>query len=690
MNIYDLELGIHRRDANYYQVELRLTIPHTDAEDADKDKHASGAIAVDVSDLLALWPDKVTFGRRLGEYVLGASALRDKFGEARRKARENSCPLRLRIFIGQSAPELHSLPWETLVDPIDGVRLAVSEQVFLSRYLSSSNWQRVRLRPRSQLRALVAVANPRNLPIGLEPLDRDGELGRAVKALGSLHTTVLDHHGPVTLNALGAALREGYDVLYLVCHGQLVEGRPYLWLENERGEAAPTSDDELSACVQDLLHRPRLIVLGACNSAHSPLEGVASGIGPRLAQDGIAAVLAMQGPISLATAEHFLQTFFAELQQCNGQVDQAVSRARRALDNADDAWVPALFTRLRGGHLWYEPGFSSDRGDADDKWPALISRLRDGECTPILGPDLSEQLFGSRRDLAGEMARDFRFPLDPHDSDDLPQVAQFLSVNQDDDFVPTSLAVYLCERLQRRHSAVLSPELRAFVPRRADKRKVILTLDLMVNEVWRARNQGRPDDTFSVLARLPVPVYVTADPTNLLLTALSDAGKRPYSVVAPWQQPAGERHWPIPSVEEPIVYFLYGRLQEPRSLVLTEDAFFDYLIGVTQNKEDIPVKVRDALVKNSLLFLGFRVDDWNFRAFFRSLVAQEGRMLRLKRTHIAVQITPEDGRLLEPERARRYLRDYFSTGAAISIAVYWGGADDFVRRLHERWEEASG
>jgi hypothetical protein len=121
-------------------------------------------------------------------------------------------------------------------------------------------------------------------------------------------------------------------------------------------------------------------------------------------------------------------------------------------------------------------------------------------------------------------------------------------------------------------------------------------------------------------------------------------------------------------------------------VVLTEDDYFDYLIGVTSNKDLIPSVVRRALADTALLFLGFQMDDWNFRVLFRSLMSQEGRGRRNRYAHVAVQIDPEEGRTLAPERARRYLETYFQ-GADISI--YWGSAEDFIRELQRRWEASS-
>ena len=71
-----------------------------------------------------------------------------------------------------------------------------------------------------------------------------------------------------------------------------------------------------------------------------------------------------------------------------------------------------------------------------------------------------------------------------------------------------------------------------------------------------------------------------------------------------------------PSAERPLVYHLFGRLSVPKSVVLTEDDYFDFLIGVTTNNDLIPAVVRRALADTALLFLGFNLDEWDFRVLF--------------------------------------------------------------------------
>jgi hypothetical protein len=132
-----------------------------------------------------------------------------------------------------------------------------------------------------------------------------------------------------------------------------------------------------------------------------------------------------------------------------------------------------------------------------------------------------------------------------------------------------------------------------------------------------------------------------------------------------------------------LIYHLFGNLRQHHSVVLTEDDYFDYLIGVTSNRDLIPGVVSRSLADTALLFLGFQMDDWNFRVLFRSLRSLEGRRRRGRFAHIAVQIDPEGGRILEPGRARRYLERYFQGG---DITIFWGSLDDFISQLRERWE----
>jgi hypothetical protein len=133
-----------------------------------------------------------------------------------------------------------------------------------------------------------------------------------------------------------------------------------------------------------------------------------------------------------------------------------------------------------------------------------------------------------------------------------------------------------------------------------------------------------------------------------------------------------------PTVERPLVYHLFGHIAEPDSLVLTEDDYFDYLMGLTRNNDLIPVQVRRALTDTSLIFLGFQLDDWNFRILFRSIMNRDSGSRRKRYAHVAGQLTPNEDRLLYPERAQRYLESYFQDS---DISIFWGSVEDFMHEL---------
>jgi hypothetical protein len=257
-------------------------------------------------------------------------------------------------------------------------------------------------------------------------------------------------------------------------------------------------------------------------------------------------------------------------------------------------------------------------------------------------------------------------------------VAQFLAIQQDPMFPRDELEATLELAITRRYGDTLPPDMQG------------APLDELIETIGRQEREADPTQPHRVLANLPLPIYITTDPSNLLKHALIDAGKDPQVELCRWNSYLED----LPSIydddpnyrpteQRPLIYHLFGNLEEPDSLVLTEDNYFDYLIGVTSNKDLIPAVVRRALVDTALLFLGFQMEDWNFRVLFRSIMSREGRSRRRDYAHVAAQVTPEEGRILEPERARRYLEQYFQD---TNISMYWGSVEDFTKELTKQME----
>jgi hypothetical protein len=679
----DLELSLDISGLpGLYSIDLRFNMSGGDG-DILPIRQGATLISFNLKRLEELTHDHEAYGQELSNTLFAEESIRAAFTRALTSTHDQRIGLphgehlllRMRLFIGSGARLLHYLRWETLRNPVDGTLISTGQDILFSRYLGGSEWPATPSQPRDDLRALVVIANPTNLGrYKLPPIDVEGELKRTSAGLGTVSMTALASSGKATLNNMVAHLRDGFDILYVVCHGAWKPKTrdSWLWLENEDGTVALVSGSDLIARLRDLQQRPRLIVLTACQSAKRDGEeahqhdAMPASLGPRLAQAGISAVVAMQGNISMQTVDEFMPVFFQALQK-HDPIDQAMALARSAVRERDDFWMPVLFMNLRSGRIWYAPGF----GKEFPKWPTLISKIKKGRCTPIIGFGLDEALIGSSRDIARHWAETYHFPMAPHDQEDLPQVAQFLAINQDESYPPDELISYLSREIFQRYHEHLPPELDSTTS----------TLDELISAVGKLLRERDPLDPYRLLAQLPVPIYINTNPTSLLEAALIDAGKVPHVALCPWNEKI-ERTQKLllekPTPQRPLVYHLFGHIRDPESLVLTEDDYFDYLIGATTNRDLIPGIVRRALVDTALLFLGFQLDDWNFRVLFRSIMKQEGRERMSQYAHIAVQIDPQESHILDPEGARGYLESYFRNG---NMHIFWGSVHDFIRKL---------
>jgi len=656
----DLEIAIRKKDERTFALGMRFNGPGDDAElRADPDP----IVEFDPASVRNFFPDQ--YGRELAAAFFTAE-VKLWFGRFRTAAQQQEAILRVRFTIEPSAPELHSLHWETLRDPdLADEPLFLGEQTIASRFLASGqDWRPIRLRPKSRLTALAVIANPsRAGQLELEPIDVEAERALVQETLRDIDVTILGSGGPVALNEIAAKLRDGFDILYLICHGILERQEPYICLEEED----KTRGTDLVQRIRELDHRPRLVVLASCQSAGK--RGVAlSGLGPRLAEAGVPAVIAMQASVTMRTAAEFFKRFFLELLR-DGQADRAMSVARGEVRLYEDYWMPALFLRLRGGRIWYEPGFEGGQSDFE-QWQSICRFVQRGACVPIVGPDVAEHVFGGTRALASELAQTMQFPLESHDRTDLAKVSQFaLTVHgpaHARETVIEGLGVNLDNAGRRLGVPAGDPDL-------VEKVATALAAD--------------PADPLRIVASLNAKVFVNAGADSMLELVLArtpsgEGFKQPAAVITEWRDERrdDQDRSALPATAtaaKPIVYYVFGKTQTESTWVLTEDDFFDYLIRTTRYQLMPPV-VSDALLTGSLLFLGFPLDDWKFRVLFRMILAKGGHRLLQGFNHVGVQLDPSEENVANAQRAKKYLERYFLNS---KIDIYWGTSADFLREL---------
>jgi hypothetical protein len=718
-----MEVALHRRDALGWAAEIRVSDPK-----GDTDNGKEGRIGLDLDELSRLAAQHDEYARLLTDAFFGDDAVSWGFTLARERAATEGAPLRIRLRIGPSAPELHAVRWELLRDPESReANLVTQERVIFSRFLDSRDYRKVEVRPDQAMRAIVAVAGPETGSLkryeedgrSLAPVEVAAEIARARSALATADVTSIGEAEPVTLDRLLAAIRAGTDILYLVCHGWINrQGRdpgPRLLLQDDNGDALHVTGREFVSRLRELIDLPRLVVLASCMSAGSEAadgastqdDGALAAVGPEIAAIGVPAVVAMQANISVATVAQMMPKFFSEL-RVDPEIDRAFSVARSLVQGRSDWWVPVLFMRLRSGRIWYEPGFSG----GVDEWPALLDQIEGGRLTPLLGPGLADGIVGSRQELARQWARAYKFPIPPPLDEDLPQVAQFVAKMRGEGFLRDRLRDFVGRRIadhfRDRLTASLGPEWLARVEKGTDDPAALAEL---VKEVGRLARED-PYEGHNVLASLPLPLYLTTELSGLLADAVSETkptgslAKRlgseeprvPVNESFRWTSRAGVDWGAVPSsdpaeiagtVERPLIYSLFGQLERRGSVVLSEDDYLEFLTSFSNRdrQASIPHQVLDALVDASLLFVGFRIDDWDFRVLFRAILSLEGSGKLQDYPHWAIQLDPEASSQLDPRQVRSYIERYFGRG--VPLTIYWGNTATFLRQLAEAWEKRS-
>jgi SIR2-like protein len=282
-------------------------------------------------------------------------------------------------------------------------------------------------------------------------------------------------------------------------------------------------------------------------------------------------------------------------------------------------------------------------------WEVLLDRIRDQRCTPFLGAGAAAELLPLGGELARRWANAEDYPLE--DSGDLARVAQFIAVK----FDPMTPK----ERIARLIREAGDP------------------------------NFDDPAEPHMALARLPLPIFLTTNFDDYMVRALRQCGKEPRQELCRWNERLLRRitvfdsadGW-TPTVEEPLVYHLHGHCGVPESLVLTEDDYFDFLVNIPQL--GIPPVIQEALSATSLMFVGYRLADWNFRVLFRGFV--ELTQPSDRRLSVTVQLPPAPNEARR-EQAMQYLRRYFDKK---EMVVYWGEARNFMDDLRRHWADADG
>ena len=284
-------------------------------------------------------------------------------------------------------------------------------------------------------------------------------------------------------------------------------------------------------------------------------------------------------------------------------------------------------------------------------WEVLMKRIKDGRCTPFLGAGVYSEGPSLRNSIAKKWAAEYNYPF--ADGADVARVARFLNVEYGD-------AEYASGKYVEELAKLPTP------------------------------NFDDPNEPYNILAKLPLPIYITTNYDDMMERALLKNQRDVKPDLCKWVKsledtsPLAEQGFQ-PNVANPSVFHLYGYTQTQQSMVMSEDDYFQFLINVSKDQELIPKRIQQAITGTSLLLLGYSLEDWDFRILFHFLAGYLKNST--SKTHVAVQLSPSASTDDLKQRAQAFFDKYFESKSP-DIRVSWETTQGFVGMLRDSWQKS--
>ena len=247
---------------------------------------------------------KATTLQALKEKLTAALFEQEGFTEVWEKAQVNAQLLCL----SHEKTDIRNLPWQIATEERPLLAIAKSSKNYLLPHQPSIGYP---------LKVLVMVASPEGVT-RLAYEEEELQLLRAFSPLMSQGLAQVHFTDDGSLENLEENLKENkYHILHFTGHGSYHEGQGTLALEDpisgKLKEASAVKFNEILAKAGRKGHRPELVVLSACQTAHGVEAGNLSGVADTLMQGGIPSVIAMSASILDNCASIFAAKLYAEL-----------------------------------------------------------------------------------------------------------------------------------------------------------------------------------------------------------------------------------------------------------------------------------------------------------------------------------------------------------------------------------------
>ena len=168
-----------------------------------------------------------------------------------------------------------------------------------------------------------------------------------------------------------------------------------------------------------------------------------------------------------------------------------------------------------------------------------------------------------------------------------------------------------------------------------------------------------PSPLLHALAELPFPLVITVAWDRLFEHALMMAGKRPRATIYSPDRymPTDDPHSPSP--ESPLIVKLYGDLERPESVVVTDEDHIQHVLRMfdADPTNPVPLTARYLMQRMNTLAIGFGLFNWQFRLLLRMLAWNTDPALRPDMFMVDARPDPLLGSRWQREHAARFIVD---------------------------------
>lgn len=266
----------------------------------------------------------------------------------------------------------------------------------------------------------------------------------------------------------------------------------------------------------------------------------------------------------------------------------------------------------------------------EEKLNLIVQEIEEGTCIPFLGSAASISNNGyegppTGTQLAVELATECNYP--EQDKKNLPRVAQFYEYKRN----RNGLIYKLDSRITQYNEPSL---LHMLISKISSKFKVVITTNY-------DRLMEIALDRFRVIWKS----YVQNPKVDVPVPFLHN-----------------------PKFKGTYLYKMHGTIEHPETIVITEDDYIEFLTRLDSREKGIPDYFTSKFATHTLLFLGYSLEDWNFRVLFKGTI--EKLLKYYAHTSYAVQKDVPD-----------YIEDFWSKKDVeiFDIDIY-----EFTKRLAKK------